>query len=438
MIEILGYAGAVAYLVAFALVTFGRWSSSSLRFQATNLVAGVVVGVNASYHSAWPSAILNYVWALFAAVGVYRALSSSDRSPRRVEKLRGAPFAGRRQRNLLVPLAFIAAAGLSLVLVPRPPTPVQPINIMTTLWPPYVTADADGGPLAAYVEDLASSTDFEAVLTFSTWQDAQQRAQDGRAVAAFPYIATPTREANYSISDPILTFEYTLFVRSAGAVGDDEIRSWSDGDLDRLPGRLGIVSGYERWDELASSSSVAEEYDTTEAAFIALAEGDVDLVLEGRVAGEAVLRSGTFPGDVTDVRPTSVTGGRMAGGTEELRVIATRNETGRAFIAQLNAAIESARSDGRADKIQIYFDDWIAESKLVKLTLVAPTLVTAGDGTQLLVPAGTTAYALQWPANAGGSDRSLPDGIVVVKLLDGPTQGQIVEVSIDAVEVTGG
>jgi hypothetical protein len=62
VITVLGWIGAAAGLVAYAQVSRGRWTSSSSAFQATNIVAAVLMCVVAGVNGVWPSAAANVAW----------------------------------------------------------------------------------------------------------------------------------------------------------------------------------------------------------------------------------------------------------------------------------------------------------------------------------------------------------------------------------------
>lgn len=72
LVTALGWVGAVTCLVAYVLVTRGRWSPTSGRYQAANVVSGLFMGLVAASSGVWPSVVTNAVWALVGvhAVGV--------------------------------------------------------------------------------------------------------------------------------------------------------------------------------------------------------------------------------------------------------------------------------------------------------------------------------------------------------------------------------
>jgi len=71
-VEVVGWAGALLILLAYLLVTTGRLTGQSLAFQWMNLLGAAGFVVNGWAHRALPSASLNVVWMLIAAVALWR------------------------------------------------------------------------------------------------------------------------------------------------------------------------------------------------------------------------------------------------------------------------------------------------------------------------------------------------------------------------------
>jgi hypothetical protein len=72
LLDGVGWLGAALVNVAYALVSFNRLSPTSFRYQALNIVGSVLLIVNTAWHAAWPSAVVNVVWAAIALVAVTR------------------------------------------------------------------------------------------------------------------------------------------------------------------------------------------------------------------------------------------------------------------------------------------------------------------------------------------------------------------------------
>jgi len=68
LIELAGWVGTAALLLAYGLVSTRRLAGDSVPYQALNLVGGVLVLVNSFYHGAMPSVAVNVFWI---AIGIF-------------------------------------------------------------------------------------------------------------------------------------------------------------------------------------------------------------------------------------------------------------------------------------------------------------------------------------------------------------------------------
>lgn len=84
LVTALGWVGAVTCLVAYVLVTRGRWAPTSGRYQLANVVSGALLGTVAASSGVWPSVVTNVVWGLVAAHAVAVALRARRRARRAV------------------------------------------------------------------------------------------------------------------------------------------------------------------------------------------------------------------------------------------------------------------------------------------------------------------------------------------------------------------
>ncbi|MEU4361607.1 hypothetical protein [Promicromonospora sp. NPDC023987] len=71
VITVLGWFGALAGIVAYAMVSRGRWSADSLAFQGTNVLAATILMTVAGANGAWPSAASNTVVIVIGANAVF-------------------------------------------------------------------------------------------------------------------------------------------------------------------------------------------------------------------------------------------------------------------------------------------------------------------------------------------------------------------------------
>jgi lipid-A-disaccharide synthase-like uncharacterized protein len=70
----LGWLGAAAVVVPYALVSIGRLSGTSLAFAALNVFGGVLLLLNTWYHEAYPSSAVNVVWTAIGLYAIARSL----------------------------------------------------------------------------------------------------------------------------------------------------------------------------------------------------------------------------------------------------------------------------------------------------------------------------------------------------------------------------
>jgi hypothetical protein len=71
-VEAAGWGGALLILSAYLLISAGKLTGQSPAFQWMNLVGAAGFIVNGLWHGAVPSATLNIVWMMIAAVALAR------------------------------------------------------------------------------------------------------------------------------------------------------------------------------------------------------------------------------------------------------------------------------------------------------------------------------------------------------------------------------
>jgi hypothetical protein len=72
LIDVIGWIGAVAILVAYALVSTRKLEGTSTPYQLLNLAGGACLIVNTLYYRAYPSTFVNLVWAGIAIYTIGR------------------------------------------------------------------------------------------------------------------------------------------------------------------------------------------------------------------------------------------------------------------------------------------------------------------------------------------------------------------------------
>ena len=82
LVDIAGWAGAVLILAAYGLLTAGRLSAKSVKYQVMNVVGAIGFIINSAWNNAWPSAILNVIWVGIGVVALTRmALAKAPATP---------------------------------------------------------------------------------------------------------------------------------------------------------------------------------------------------------------------------------------------------------------------------------------------------------------------------------------------------------------------
>jgi hypothetical protein len=72
IIDIIGWLGAVLYLVAYGLISAKKVEGDSLLYQGLNILAGTLFIINTFYLRAYPSAGLNIAWVGIAVLTLGR------------------------------------------------------------------------------------------------------------------------------------------------------------------------------------------------------------------------------------------------------------------------------------------------------------------------------------------------------------------------------
>ena len=62
VIDVIGWLGAAALLIAYGLVSAKRLDGDSMTFQLLNLVGAIFLIINTAYYGAYPSTFVNVVW----------------------------------------------------------------------------------------------------------------------------------------------------------------------------------------------------------------------------------------------------------------------------------------------------------------------------------------------------------------------------------------
>jgi hypothetical protein len=79
LIDIIGWIGAVAVLVAYGLVSTKKLESNSTAYHLLNLAGGIFLITNTIYYRAYPSTMVNLVWAGIAVYGIVKYSKAAEK-----------------------------------------------------------------------------------------------------------------------------------------------------------------------------------------------------------------------------------------------------------------------------------------------------------------------------------------------------------------------
>ncbi len=71
-INLIGWAGSAAVILAYVLVSTNRLKGDSVAYQILNLFGGVFLITNTIYFGAYPSTFVNFVWVCIAIFAIAR------------------------------------------------------------------------------------------------------------------------------------------------------------------------------------------------------------------------------------------------------------------------------------------------------------------------------------------------------------------------------
>lgn len=79
MVDVAGWLAAILILGGYALLTAGKVNARSPLYQWMNVLGAIGFVINSGYFKAWPSAVLNVIWAGIGIVALIRIASSRRR-----------------------------------------------------------------------------------------------------------------------------------------------------------------------------------------------------------------------------------------------------------------------------------------------------------------------------------------------------------------------
>jgi hypothetical protein len=72
--EMIGLTAPVLFLYAYAMITLGRWSADSLRYQVLNFLGAIAILVSLIDHWNLPVFILELCWGAISLYGIRKVL----------------------------------------------------------------------------------------------------------------------------------------------------------------------------------------------------------------------------------------------------------------------------------------------------------------------------------------------------------------------------
>jgi len=106
VVTALGWVGAIAGLVAYAMVSRGRWSADSLAFQCTNVLAAGTMLTVAAANGVWPSAASNIAAIAIGANALFTVFRAKKRAAERAaESVSALTVVEGTARDLMEPAA---------------------------------------------------------------------------------------------------------------------------------------------------------------------------------------------------------------------------------------------------------------------------------------------------------------------------------------------
>jgi polar amino acid transport system substrate-binding protein len=350
-----------------------------------------------------------------------------------------------RNRRLLIYislLVLVLGAGylaLSAVSVGNP-RPATPVRLISGDWQPFVGSDLpENGPVARIVTETFQRMGYEPEISFTSWDLILDQTGRVEVLGAFPFIASDSRRERYAFSDPILEFDYVLFYYRPHVPEPDTLTTPDDFVSGGY--QFGKVEGYDVWPTLANAGFEFREYPTREDAFQALVEGEIDFLPEGRLVGEVVLKSAAIPADFASFGALNATDNNLLGASESLYLLLPKTDSARRLLNRFNRELAQVKAtnvyhDALAEINQAGSTPDIVELQPAPGSDVIS--VTTANGDTYLVPSGSRALVIAWPA--AFEEPAPPDTdanqeeppMLTVKLLNGPLQGRVVQVDAHA------
>jgi hypothetical protein len=79
LFDAIGWVGAAALLVAYAMVSLRKWEGHSSAFQLLNIGGSVLLAANTIFYGAYPSTFVNIIWTAIAIFTIATSKRVSSR-----------------------------------------------------------------------------------------------------------------------------------------------------------------------------------------------------------------------------------------------------------------------------------------------------------------------------------------------------------------------
>ncbi|WP_446222851.1 substrate-binding periplasmic protein [Nocardia sp. IBHARD005] len=318
--------------------------------------------------------------------------------------------------------------------------PTRKVAIATGEWGPMVVrTDSTGGPTIRFAASVLGSAGFDPVVSFATWETAYSRVERGEAFAAVPVVSSATRLRDFTLSAPFLSVEYRIFYNRARMNGD----SISATELREK--KTAFLAGYDYWPSASSDfqnvalDKFGNKY-SAHAAFEALRDGTVDLVLEGLEQGRYITQSDRFAGDsaqfgtIPPMRSNQL--GFPVSDQAPLHFLFSRSMDPR-VVEKVNSAIIRFRGTDEYHELEMASLGCL-NTKAAWNEDVDPVPLRSTSGSTFTVTEGTEVRVIVW----GGQDTRcpaaatipLPAGFALAKIWSGPDKGILSVVPVSSLK----
>lgn len=73
--ELLGWLGAVFFLIAYFYLVKGKWSSDATIYHVFNILGGLFLVINTVFYQVWSAVFINAAWSAIAVFGLFKKKS---------------------------------------------------------------------------------------------------------------------------------------------------------------------------------------------------------------------------------------------------------------------------------------------------------------------------------------------------------------------------